>query len=46
MGTFFKHEYLRSRNYHNPNYVLLIIFHDLIEILVLTSWIPASKNFV
>ena len=55
-GIFFKHEYLRSRAYiclslssplsdRYPNFVLFIIFLNSIEILVLTSWIPASKNF-
>ena len=52
----FKHEYLRSRAYiclslsssssHlSSNFVLFIIFLTSIEILVLSSWIPASKEF-
>ena len=49
----FKHEYLRSRAYiclslssPGSSFGDISIKSWTIEILVLTSWIPASKNFI
>ena len=50
--TLFKHEYLRSRAYiclslSSPSsHLLAICGLSRIKILVLLSWIPASKNFI